>query len=34
MQAAISLYRSAGFDDIPAYRENPVEGALYLEKQL
>ena len=34
MEAAISLYRNAGFDDIPAYRENPVEGALYLEKRL
>ncbi len=34
METAISLYRNAGFDDIPAYRENPVEGALYLEKRL
>lgn len=34
MQAAISLYRAFGFDDIPAYRENPFEGAIYLEKTL
>ena len=32
MVAAIALYREAGFYDIPAYRENPFEGTLYLEK--
>ena len=34
MQAAIALYREFGFSDIPAYRDNPYEGTLYLEKQL
>lgn len=34
MQAAIALYRKFGFMDIPAYRENPFEGTIYLEKQL
>ena len=34
MQAAIALYREFGFHDIPAYRDNPFEGTIYLEKQL
>lgn len=34
MNRAIPLYRSLGFHDIPAYTVNPVEGALFLEKQL
>lgn len=34
MQAAVSLYRAFGFQDIPAYRENPFEGTIYLEKIL
>ena len=34
MSRAIPLYRSLGFCDIPAYEVNPVEGALFLEKEL
>lgn len=31
MQDAIELYRRMGFKEIPPYRENPIEGALYME---
>lgn len=34
MEKAISLYRQIGFQDIPAYRENPIPGALFLELDL
>jgi ribosomal protein S18 acetylase RimI-like enzyme len=34
MAAAIGLYESLGFRDIPAYCENPISGARYLELRL
>src|SRR5438105_1047966 len=33
MTGAIQLYRSYGFYETPAYRFNPVEGAIYMEKE-
>ena len=34
MERAVELYRRRGFVEIPAYAENPIEGALYLELSL
>jgi putative acetyltransferase len=34
MTAALGLYASLGFVDIPPYRDNPIPGARYLELRL
>ncbi len=34
MIEAVSLYRSLGFKEIPQYRPNPIEGALFMELPL
>jgi ribosomal protein S18 acetylase RimI-like enzyme len=34
MAKAVELYRSYGFREIAPYRVNPIDGALYMEKQL
>jgi ribosomal protein S18 acetylase RimI-like enzyme len=34
MKQAIALYQSLGFKPIPPYRQNPIEGALYMELQI
>jgi putative acetyltransferase len=34
MTAALGLYRSLGFREIPPYNDNPVDGAVFLEVDL
>ena len=34
MEAAIALYRALGFREIQPYRENPIPGALFMEREL
>ncbi len=34
MKTAVAMYRDLGFRDIPPYRPNPIEGALYMELEL
>jgi ribosomal protein S18 acetylase RimI-like enzyme len=34
MKTAVAMYRQLGFREIPPYRPNPIEGALYMELQL
>ena len=34
MADAVALYRRLGFREIPPYRLNPIEGALYMELEL
>ena len=34
MTSAIALYRQFGFRDIPSYRDNPIQGSLFLELPL
>jgi ribosomal protein S18 acetylase RimI-like enzyme len=34
MKIAVVMYRKLGFREIPPYRQNPIEGALYMELQL
>lgn len=34
MRGAVALYRKLGFKEIAPYRENPIEGALYMELSL
>jgi putative acetyltransferase len=34
MQAAVAMYRQLGFREIAPYRENPIEGALYMELKI
>jgi hypothetical protein len=34
MNHAVLLYRDMGFDEIEAYRDNPMQGTLYMELKL
>ena len=31
MRDAVALYRKLGFKEVAPYRDNPIEGALYME---
>jgi ribosomal protein S18 acetylase RimI-like enzyme len=31
LTAAIAMYRAAGFREIPAYYDTPIEGTVFLE---
>ena len=31
MGDAVALYRKLGFKEVAPYRDNPIEGALYME---
>ncbi|MCF8308131.1 MAG: GNAT family N-acetyltransferase [Bacteroidales bacterium] len=34
MTAAIAIYKEAGFYEIPQYRENPFDNAVFMEKEM
>ena len=34
MKTAVAMYRQLGFCEIAPYRQNPIEGALYMELEL
>lgn len=34
MTSAIAIYKKAGFYEIPQYRENPFENAVFMEKEV
>jgi putative acetyltransferase len=34
MKDAVGMYRKLGFKEIPAYRQNPMAGTLYMELEL
>ena len=34
LEAAIRLYKNLGFKHIPAYYDNPLNGVVYMEKEL
>ena len=34
MKDAVAMYRKIGFREIPPYRANPIDGALYMELEL